>query len=84
MGRKNSELTDLTFPNEKSVSRTHCRLRLISLTGREEEGEDGDDGRDARDGVNKNEPLSPRNEEEKKLCEASIDGLAIVLDDLGR
>jgi len=74
VGRKNS---DLTFPNEKSVSRTHCRLRLISLSGASEgtEGDGDDDG--------ENQPLLPRNKEEEEVCKASIDGLAVVLEDLG-
>mmetsp|Transcript_14021 Transcript_14021/g.16290 ORF Transcript_14021/g.16290 Transcript_14021/m.16290 type:complete len:747 (-) Transcript_14021:176-2416(-) len=68
VGRKNS---DLTFPNEKSVSRSHCRLRLVRLNNDKEEEEDG------------NHAKNPMNESEKEACESAIDGLAIVIDDLG-
>jgi hypothetical protein len=93
VGRKNS---DLAFPNEKSLSRTHCRLRLISLNGKSPNDNDNDnannsddateeeDNGDENDKDNVNKPLGPGNEEERKACEESIDGLAIMLDDLGR
>lgn len=77
VGRKDS---DLSFQNGKSLSRSHCRLRIVSSSGKtsskaEEENAESIEG---------NEPLSPKTEEEQRACNSAVDGLVIVLDDLGR
>ena len=69
VGRKNA---DIVFEKEKSVSRAHCSLRLI--TSKKVRGK-ADDG---------NHAAEAKTKEEIEACEASEDGLAIVLDDLGR
>ena len=79
VGRKNS---DLAYPNEKSLSRTHCRLRLVSLGGRRAAAKEGEENSDEVEEPNR--ALFPANEEEERACENAMDGLAIVLDDLGR
>ena len=73
VGRKDSDLT-FDGAGAKSLSRSHCRLRLIRLNGKIE---DTDDSKE-------NEPLSPKTEEEEMACKNAIDGLALVLDDIGR
>jgi hypothetical protein len=78
VGRKDSDVP--FFQNEKSLSRQHCRLRLISLDGTKS----SDEGQKEIQSNKENMPLYPKNEEEKAACENSIDGLAIVLEDLGR
>lgn len=75
VGRKNS---DLPYQNEKSVSRSHCRLRLVGLDGIH----DGQDGKSCDEGDNT--PIYPRNDEEKKACETPVDHLAVAIEDLGR
>jgi len=64
IGRKN---TDITFASERSVSRNHCVIRLIS--------------RNAKDGV-ENSPGTPSSGDEMEACESSADGMAVVLEDL--
>ena len=74
VGRKGS---DLPYQNEKSVSRSHCRLRLLSLDASEESQNENDNSE-------LNDPAYPRTAEEKKACEDSVDHLAITIEDLGR
>ena len=79
IGRKES---DITFKNAKALrtlSRSHCRLRLVSLSGKKLSKAE-----EENDKTEENEPLSPKTEQEEKTCLDAIDGLAIVLDDLGR
>jgi hypothetical protein len=67
VGRKNA---DVIFENERSVSRAHCCLRIVTLNPRSaEEG---------------NAPAEAQTEEEIRVCRDAKDGLAFVLDDLGR
>ncbi len=73
VGRKAS---DLPYQSEKSVSRSHCRLRLVSLDQSEEAQDEND--------TEHNTPIYPRTAEEKKACENSVDNLAIAIEDLGR
>ena len=70
VGRKNS---DVRFENEKSVSRSHCALRLVSnqRVKRRRENED-------------NLPGDAANDDEVDCCSKTMDGLIAVLDDLGR
>ena len=74
VGRKSS---DLPYQNERSVSRSHCLVRLLSLDANKEEAKDNKD-------TEKNIPIYPRTDEEKKACENAVDNLAIVVEDLGR
>ena len=74
VGRKGS---DLPYQNEKSVSRSHCRLRLLSLDVREQ-------SQNKNDNSDRNIPTYPRTAEEKKACEDAVDHLAIAIEDLGR
>jgi len=68
VGRKN---TDVTFASERSVSRSHCNLRLISL-----------DSAAGTGNGNGNGAVGPSGEDEIEACESSADGMAIVLEDL--
>ena len=74
IGRKNADLC----LEDKAVSRLHCALRLVSM----------------KSGVPKKQPndkhgfdvkaLFPKADEDENACSSSIDGLALVVDDLGR
>ena len=67
MGRKN---TDVTFASERSVSRSHCNLRLISLHAAAAADDDDDDGC----------AVAPSGEDEVEACKSSTDGLDVVLE----
>ena len=67
VGRKNA---DVTFENERSVSRSHCSLRIVKLHPRS--GQEG------------NVSTQAQTEDETRVCRDATDGLAFVLDDLGR
>eukprot|EP01083_Nonionella_stella_P111900 328575_1 len=66
VGRKDA---DVTFGKDKSVSRSHCSLRLISnIHNVNGDGDDGDGDGDGDDG-NVNVPKAPTTEDEIKACE---------------
>ena len=69
IGRKDSDVR-FSDVNEKSVSRKHCCIRLISLSEEKEEGL----GFGAKF----------KDEGGERACKDSKDGLIVVLEDLGR
>ena len=83
VGRK---YADVEFTNEKSVSRKHCRVRIISSNG-------ASGSKDAilspKSRKNKDhpsyhhEPSFPSTEEERNACESTTDGIIFILEDLG-
>jgi hypothetical protein len=70
VGRKN---TDIVFENDRSVSRLHCALSLI--TSEEQRLKNGS-GFESY-GI-------PKEGEEIMACDCALDGVAVVLEDLGR
>lgn len=83
VGRKNA---DIVFENERSVSRSHCSLRLISRygntkaqTGQKSRGGKGENGKERKNVAGK-----AKTDEEIVACDGAEDGLAVVLHDLGR
>ena len=70
VGRKN---TDIVFENDRSVSRLHCALSLITS---EEQRQKNGSGFESY-GV-------PKEREEIMACDSALDGVAVVLEDLGR
>ena len=81
IGRKNA---DITFESDKTVSRSHCAIKIVSLNASpvadDEEGVVGT--HDEEEGGNVAVP--PQNEEERLACEATSDGMIAVIQDLGR
>ncbi len=72
VGRKKA---DVIFENERSVSRSHCSLRIISSGGAKKTKKKASD--------NQNHPKTPETDEEVQACDEAADGLVAVLDDLG-
>ena len=69
------------FENERSVSRSHCSLRLIGSTG---SSTSASNSKKKKADDDNNCIGEPKGDEEKEACENAEDGWAIVLDDLGR
>ena len=67
VGRKSA---DLTIENDRSVSRSHCSLRLIV--------------KDKNCGSSGNDFGAAESEDEIQACEDAVDGVAVVIQDLGR
>ena len=71
VGRKNA---DIVFENERSVSRSHCSLRLVKIPPK----------RSKKTLDTGNSYGNAEGDEQIEACENALDGVAVVLDDLGR
>ena len=72
VGRKSG---DVIFQSDKTVSRQHCKLRLI--VARKDDGEE-------LDGGFANLLVAPRNDDEAKACHQSPVGMCMVLENEGK
>ena len=70
VGRKNA---DIVFENERSVSRQHCSVRLIKIKKKKKSKND----------IDSNDFGVAETDAEIEACENALDGVAVVLDDLG-
>jgi hypothetical protein len=83
VGRK---YADVEFTNEKSVSRKHCRVRIISSNGASGSKDSilSPKSRKNKDHPSyHHEPSVPSTEEERNECESTTDGIIFILEDLG-
>ena len=83
IGRKNS---DVIFEGEKSVSRAHCAIRIVSIHAKTDA--DGNllvnEGNSQDDEEVGNIAVPPTSDEERLACESTTDGMIAVIQDLGR
>eukprot|EP00554_Chaetoceros_debilis_P010946 CAMPEP_0194108162 /NCGR_PEP_ID=MMETSP0150-20130528/7912_1 /TAXON_ID=122233 /ORGANISM="Chaetoceros debilis, Strain MM31A-1" /LENGTH=932 /DNA_ID=CAMNT_0038796793 /DNA_START=106 /DNA_END=2904 /DNA_ORIENTATION=- len=80
VGRKDA---DVTFGKDKSVSRSHCSLRLVSNIHIHNGNVEDDGNGNGNVNVNVNVPKAPATEEELKACEDAVDGWVAILEDNG-
>lgn len=92
VGRKDA---DVEFTNEKSVSRQHCRVRIVSSAASTSSATAIDGmlsptkkSRKRKDSHSIDHPqlnthASPSTEDERNACESTSDGIILVLEDLG-